>query len=76
MSSSERRGKRAEREERREKSEERREKRADTPKEAARGFQMRPPEVPTRGTNPFLHHTARKSEVDRRVESLHFKNGS
>ena len=46
------------REERREEREERREKREDRPKEAARGPQMRPPEVPTRGADPFLHHTA------------------
>ena len=64
------------REERREEREERREKTEYRPKEAARGPQMRPPEVPTRGTDPFLHHTAPKSEVDRRLESLHFKGGS
>ena len=67
---------REKREESREKREERREKTEDRPKEAARGPQMRPPEVPTRGTDPFLHHTAPKSEVDRRLESLHFKGGS
>ena len=70
MSSSEGRGKRAEREERREKREERREqtdpKRA--PEVLKSGLQ--------RGTDPFLHRPARKSEVDRRLESLHFKGGS
>ena len=64
------------REERREEREERREKKADRPKETARGPQMRPPEVPTRGAGPFLHHAAPQSVVDRRLESLHFKGGS
>ena len=67
---------REKREESREKREERREKTEDRPKETARGPQMRPPEVPTRGTDPSLHHTAPQREVDRRLESLHFKGGS
>ena len=50
------------REERGEKREERRKKREETPKEAARGPQMRPPEV-LKG----------EMEADRRLESLHFK---
>ena len=50
------------REERGEKREESRKKREDTQKEAARGPQMRPPEVPKR-----------EREADRRLESLHFK---
>ena len=49
-------------EERGEKREERRKKREETPKEAARGPQMRPPEV-LKG----------EREADRRLESLHFK---
>ena len=64
------------REERREEREERREKTEDRPQETARGPHMRPPEVPTRGTDPFLHHAAPLSVVDRRLESLHFKGGS
>ena len=64
------------REERREEREERREKKEYTPQEPARGPQMRPPEVPTRGTDPSLHHAAPQSVVDRRLESLHFKGGS
>ena len=67
---------REKREERREEREERREKKEYTPQETARGPQMRPPEVPTRGTDPSLHHTAPQREVDRRLESLHFKGGS
>ena len=50
------------REQRREWREERRKKREETPEEAARGPQMKPPEV-LKG----------EREVDRRLESLHFK---
>jgi len=67
---------REKREERREEREERREKKADRPKDTARGPHIRPPEVPTRGTDPSLHHTAPQREVDRRLESPHFKGGS
>ena len=64
------------REERREERQERREKTEDRPKEAARGPQMWPPEVPNRGTDFFLRHTAPQSEVDWRLGSLHFKGGA
>ena len=64
------------REERREEREKRREKTEDRPQETASGLHMRPPEVPTRGTDPFLHHAAPPSVVDRRLESLHFIGGS
>ena len=53
---------REKKEDRRAKSEERRKKRKETPKEAVRGPQMRPPEV-QRG----------EREADRRLESPHFK---
>ena len=45
-----------EREERRNKKEERRQ--ITYPKEAARGSQMRPPKVPSRGADHLLHYTA------------------
>ena len=44
--------------EKRERRSEIRENNEYRPEEAARGPQMRPPEVPTRGVDPFLHHAA------------------
>ena len=67
---------REKREESREKREERREKTEDRPKETARGPHKRPPEVPTKGTDPCLHNAAPQRVVDRRLESLHFKGVS
>ena len=63
---------REESKERREEREERREKRADGPQETASGSEMRPPE----GDRPFPTPYRRKSEVDRRLESLHSKGAS
>ena len=61
--------------ERREEREERREKREES-RQTPRGRQRSRNEAARGGPTLFLHRTARKSEVDRRLESLRFKGGS